>query len=162
MNDCAVQQIVLYINDYCSVALRSRPFHPPETKGKQILMSLRPMKHIGLGSASSKSMILADQKYDSQDPRQCANTMRQYNAGSLLSRSHLFGNLGAPRLSGGTNLGRNQGLPKEHPPCISLLLTPEQPPPETFRALGLQLIAQALHLPLGVLALLALLLPILA
>src|SRR5919112_4433529 len=87
MNDCAVQQIVLYINDYCSVALRSRPFHSPETKGKQILMSLRPMKHIGLGSASSKSMILADQKYDSQDPRQCANTMRQYNAASLLSRS---------------------------------------------------------------------------
>jgi hypothetical protein len=119
------------------------------------------MKHIGLGSASSKSMILADQKYDSQDPRQCANTMRQYNnAGSLLSRS--LWKRGGPTLSGGTNLGRNQGLLKEHPPCIRLLLTPEQPPPETFRALGLQLIAQALHLPLGVLALLALLLPILA
>lgn len=89
-------------------------------------------------------------------PIQCANTMQ------VPSYPDLFGNLGGPRLSGGTNLGRNQGLPKEHPPCIRLLLTSEQPPPETFRALGLQLIAQALHLLLGVLALLALLLPILA
>jgi hypothetical protein len=92
--------------------------------------------------------------------------MRQYNAPIQCRFPPIpisfFGNLGAPRLSGGTNLGRNQGLPKEHPPCIRLLLTPEQPPPETFRALGLQLIAQALHLLLGVLALLALLLPILA
>lgn len=90
--------------------------------------------------------------------------MRQYNAPIhcrfLLSRS--LWKPGGPRLSGGTNLGCNQGLPKEQFPCIRLLLTPEQPPPETFRALGLQLIAQALHLLLGVLALLALLLPILA
>ena len=95
--------------------------------------------------------------------------MRQYNAPIQCSFSPIPISLetwgvqdGGPRLSGGTNLGRNQGLPKEHPPCIRLLLTPEQPPPETFRALGLQLIAQALHLLLGVLALLALLLPILA
>ena len=92
--------------------------------------------------------------------------MRQYNAPIQCRFPPIpisfFGKPGGPGLSGGTNLGRNQGLPKEHPPCIRLLLTSEQPPPETFRALGLQLIAQALHLLLGVLALLALLLPILA
>src|SRR5829696_3169026 len=73
--------------------------------------------------------------------------MRQYNA-PLEGRVPLIpislGTRGPKTLSGDTSLGRNQGFPKEqHPPCIRLRLTPEQPPPEPLGALGLQLLAQA-------------------
>jgi hypothetical protein len=65
------------------------------------------VKHVGIGSAPSKSMILTTRANASI---QCTNR-RQVPA-----YPDLFGNLGAPRPSGATNLGRNRGLPNKRPP----------------------------------------------